>query len=35
MRIMPLPKTLSIGAIKGLKRFPDDRFALQILNVNR
>ncbi len=34
MRIMPLLKTLSIGAIRGLKRFLDDRFVLLILNVN-
>ncbi|CAH3326263.1 hypothetical protein AI2602V1_3145 [Citrobacter freundii] len=35
MRIMPLLKTLSIGVIKGLRRFLVDRFALLILNVNR
>jgi hypothetical protein len=34
MRIMPLQKTLSIGAIRGLKRFQEDRFVLLILNMN-
>ncbi|AGR58080.1 Uncharacterised protein [Salmonella bongori] len=34
MRIMPPPKTLSIGSIQALRDFYDYRFDLLILSVN-